>query len=177
MKPIYCFLLINIMWLPSCKEHKKNYAEGVKIVMPTHTQIYRPFETDTSRRFLTDYSQFKIYTLINTSCATCLGKLKGWDKFKAENPDLSKVPIIPVCYSRDSFELLKYLFESNKIPSMHLPLVLDLKDSFIRLNRTLIRTGDFTALTDSEDRILVPGNPLENNNVKTRFLQAVRNAE
>jgi hypothetical protein len=173
MKSICIFLLLNLVWLFSCAP-KKNYAEGVKVVMPRDIEIYSPLGADTSRRFLTDnHSPLKIYTLINTSCATCLSKLEKWDKFQSDYPDFSKVPIIPVCFSHDSFALLKFLFYGHKIKSMRLPLVLDLKDSFYRLNRTLVKTGDFTALTDAEDRIVVPGDPLENEKVRKRFLDAL----
>lgn len=178
MKAIYCFLLLSTSLLFSCKNRKQSYADGVKIILPTQTKIYNPFGTDTSRAFLTDnHSKFKIITLINASCATCLGKLKGWDKFQSVNPGLSKVPIIPIVFSRDSFELLKFLFESRRIPSMHLPLVLDIKDSFSLLNRSLVRSGDFTALTDADNRIIVAGDPIENEKVRNRFLEAVRNSE
>ncbi|OQP59838.1 hypothetical protein [Niastella populi] len=172
MKTICFFLILNLTLLFSCN-HKKNYADGVKVVMPSEIEIYRPFEADTSRRFLTDHSPLKIYTLINTSCATCLTKLEKWDKFQSENPDFSGVPIIPICISKDSFAMLKFLFDSHKIKSMHLPLILDIKDSFPKLNNTVVKTGDFTALTDAEDRIIVPGDPIDNENVRKRFLNAL----
>ena len=60
---------------------------------------------------------------------------------------------------------------------MHLPMVLDLKDSFPKLNRTVVTTGDFTALTDAEDRIIVGGDPLENEKVRKRFLDALHNVK
>ena len=176
MKYICFFLLLNLIWLFSCT-HKKNYADGVKVVMPTEIEIYSPLGADTSRRFITDHSPLKIYTLINTSCATCLDKIEKWDKFQSENPDFSKVPIITVCISKDGFAMLKFLFDSHKIKSMHLPLVLDIKDSFPKLNNTVIRTGDFTALTDAEGRIIVPGDPLENEKVRNRFLNALHNVQ
>jgi hypothetical protein len=178
MKPIFHMLLLSIVLLYSCNNHKKESNTGVKINMPTQTEIYRPFDTDTNKRpIANDHSRFKIYTYINTSCSSCILKLKGWDKFQSENPDFSQVPIIPVCFSRDSFELLKFLVESHKLPTMHLAMVLDLKDSFARLNNTLVRSGDFTALTDAEDNVLYTGDPLTNENVKNRFLNAVHNAE
>lgn len=178
MKPISYMLLLSMLLLYACNNHKKEYSRGVKINMPTQTAIYRPFDTDTnSRHVAADHSPFKIYTYINTSCSSCLMKLKGWDKFQSENPDFSKVPIIPVCFSKDNFELLKFLVESHKLPSMHLDMILDLKDSFATLNKGLVRSGDFTALTDAEDHVLFTGDPLTNPKVKNRFLQAVTNAE
>jgi len=177
MKYICFFLLLNLTVLYSCN-HKKNYTSGVKVVMPTKIEIYSPFGADTSRAFLTDkHSPIKIYTLINASCATCLDKIEKWDKFQSENPDFSKVPIIPVCISKDSFAMLKFLFDSHRIKSMHLPMVLDLQDSFARLNRTVITTDAFTALTDAENRILVGGDPLENEKVRAQFLDAMHNVK
>ena len=51
---------------------------------------------------------FKIYTLIDVSCSTCIISLEKWDKFQLEVKKLN-VAIIPVCYAKDKFELLKYL--------------------------------------------------------------------
>jgi hypothetical protein len=178
MKPIYCFLLLNIVWLTSCTSHKKENSPVVKVVMPAHTEIYNPYITNTNNRSAGDgHSQFKIYTYINVSCSSCLEKLAKWDLFQSQNPDFSKVAIIPVCHSRDNFELLKFLFESHKLPNIHLPLFLDIKDSFVNQNLTLARTGDFTALTDGEDRVLLTGDPLENKDVKDQFLQAIHSTE
>jgi len=174
MKYICFFLLLNLTGLSSCN-HKKNTV-SVKVVMPASIEIYNPMGTDTSRAFLTDkHSPAKIYTLINASCATCLDKIEKWDKFQSENPDFSKVPIIPVCISKDSFAMLKFLFDSHKIKNMHLPMALDLQDSFPKLNRTVVTSDNFTVLTDAEDRILVGGDILESEKARAQFLDVLQN--
>lgn len=178
MKPINCFLLLTIWLLPSCAHNKKANDAAVRIVMPAQTEVYNPYITDTSKSSLkTNNSQYKIYTFINVSCSSCLEKLVRWDKIQSQDPEFGKVALIPVCYSRDNFELLKYLFESHKFPNIHFPLVLDLRDSFATKNSSLTRTGDFTALTDAHDRVLLTGNPVENNKDKDQFLSVIRNIE
>ncbi|OQP63997.1 hypothetical protein A3860_21490 [Niastella vici] len=178
MKPIYYLLLLSIWLLPSCINRKKAADAAVKIVMPAQTEVYNPYITDTNNVTLkADNSQYKIYAFINVSCSSCLEKLVRWDKIQSQDPDFGKVAIIPVCYSRDNFELLKFMFESHKFPNIHFPLVLDLKDSFAIKNSSLARAGDFTALTNAHDQVLLTGNPIENNKDKDQFLHIIRNTE
>jgi hypothetical protein len=176
MRSAYCCLLLNALLLWSCSHQKKGDGEGVKIVMPTNIEVYNPFIADIHDQYARDeHKQFKIYTLINVSCATCLLKLEKWDRFQSQNPGFSKVAIIPVCYSEDHFEQLKFVFENQKISPIRLPLVLD--DSFAIRNKALVNPENFTALADAEDHVLLTGRLLGKDNDRKKFLQVIRDAQ
>ena len=58
---------------------------------------------------LCKWSQFKIFTQINVSCATCIQKLAKWQNFIKQLDGCDSIYLIPVCKSKDKFELIKYL--------------------------------------------------------------------
>jgi hypothetical protein len=172
MKPIYCFLLSNIFFLFSCSHQENKNHAGEKIVLPGKMEVYNPYVTDVNGRLLQDSRKpFKIYTTINASCATCLPKLEKWDKFRLQNPDSGNVAIIPICRSEDRFELLKFLFENNKLEKIGLSLRLDYEDSFLIRNKALVKFGELTALTDAEDHVLFTGDPLLSNKDRENFIK------
>lgn len=175
MKPIYCFLLSTVFFLLSCnhQQNNNNHA-GEKIVLPGNMEVYNPYVTDVNGRLLQDSRKpFKIYTTINASCATCLPKLEKWDKFRSQNPDSNNVAIIPICRSEDRFELLKFLYENNKLEKVQLSLRLDYADSFLIRNKSLSKYGELTALTDAEDHVLFTGDPLMSNKDRENFMQSM----
>ena len=102
---------------------------------------------------------FKIYTLIDVSCATCLA---------------NGLTVLPICYSKDNFELLKYLVESDKLGNVSIPLYLDTNNTFMHQNDSLISEhGKFTALTDTYGKILAKGDPTEDSDVKKKYLKLI----
>lgn len=176
----YCFYIIavNALFLMSCID-KKNTDIDFKIQAPKNIDFYNQYLSDSLHANITldTVKQLKLYTTINVSCATCLQKFEKWDRFYAGLGELNKkVAIIPVCYSADKFESLKYLFESKKLPAIKIPLVLDVDNSFVRQNLSLWKKhGDFTVLTDSENNVILIGEPIENEKDKNDFIQAIRN--
>ncbi len=166
MKAIYCIFVLYILLFFSCLDHNTKDRIALKVIIPQHVEIYNPFIADTIIQNLNNYKQRKIYTLINVSCATCLFKLQKWDSLQLEHPNIA---IIPVCHSRDNFEQLKFLFENNKIARIHIPLLLDLEDSFAIKNNSLMKSNNLTVLTDGGDRVLLNGDPLESEIDRKKF--------
>lgn len=177
----YCFYVItlNVLLLVSCVNKKKSPDNGFIIQVPKHIELYNQYLSDSLHQNITlDTSkQQKIYTTINVSCATCLKKFEKWDRFHSELGDLNNnLVIIPVCYSEDRFETLKFLFESRKLPPIKIPLALDVDNSFVKQNLSLWKKhGDFTVLTDSKNNVLLIGDPIGNEKDKKEFIQAIRN--
>ncbi|HCW63091.1 MULTISPECIES: hypothetical protein [Leeuwenhoekiella] len=116
---------------------------------------------------------FKIYTLIDVSCATCLINIEKWDAF-AHEKEANGLTVLPICYSKDNFELLKYLVESDKLGNVSIPLYLDTNNTFMHQNDSLISEhGKFTALTDTYGKILAKGDPTEDSDVKKKYLKLI----
>ena len=173
-------ILISTLF-SSCKGKEKNNSEKPEIVVPKQLDTYNPATGDAGIISLPDSTRrLKIYTLINASCSTCLLKLKKWNNFLALVSSLKNVSIIPVCFSNDNFELLKFGFENNTLPKVHLLLVLDRDGpgSFRAQNQSLIsKSGEFTALTDANNHILLMGNPTESAADSSKFMEKLQKSE
>jgi len=174
MKKFTALLLFCTMLCASCKRHEKSTAAKEKISMPDHVEVYNPYMGKDLTDPLKSKAPLKIYTLINVSCSPCFLKLEKWDKLQAEIKAIRPVAIIPLCDSKDNFEMIRFLFESERIPKNQLALVLDLDGKFIKQNSTLISpVGELTALTDENNNILLTGNPIENKDDKDKFLKMI----
>ena len=142
--------------------------------MPEHVEVYNPYMGKELSDPLKSNASLKIYTLINVSCSPCFLKLEKWDKLQAEIKAIKPVAIIPVCVAKDNFEMIRFLFESEKIPKNQLPLVFDLDSKFIQKNSALVNPlGELTALTDQNNNVLLTGDPLENKDDKDKFIKMI----
>lgn len=151
----------------------ENQNIGQKIVIPESLTTYSVVDSQIINISNPKNNHSVIYTLIDVSCATCLQKLEAWNKFYSEIEN-STVSFIPICHSKDDFELLKYLAENNQIGQLKFPLYLDIEDQFIALNKLLINDiGEFTVLTDSEHKILLSGSPIDDQNLKKGYLNLI----
>lgn len=179
MKTLTVLLLFSLVIAASCKDQKAEAkAATTKISMPANVEVYNPYAGKDLANPLQRNTPLKLYTLIDVSCSTCLLRLEKWDAFEAELNAVKPVSVIPVCYSKDGFEMIKYLFESEKIPKIKLPLVLDLDNSFRQQNASLVnQLGEMTALTDRDNNVLLTGNPIEIKDDKDKFLKAIAAAK
>lgn len=172
---------IALVLLTSCvsKTQIKNGSE-ISIAVPDRAEIYDP-STGSSNTVLLKRkkSRYKIYTLINASCSSCVFKLEKWSDFQSKISGIHDVSIIPICFSHDNFELLKFAFENDKIKKIGLSLILDKEENgFKKMNMELVnKYGDFTVLTDSEDNVLLQGNPMEDERDKTKFLLRIEKGQ
>jgi hypothetical protein len=175
MKQFTTFLLCSVLLYASCKQHQgKDTAAKGKISMPDHVEVYNPYMGKDLNDPLKSNAPLRIYTLIDVSCSPCFLKLEKWDKLQAEIKAIKPVAIIPVCYSKDNFELIRFLFETDKITRNQLPLVFDLDNKFRQQNPTLVnKLGQLTALTDEKNNVLLIGDPLDDKNDKEKFLKMI----
>jgi hypothetical protein len=146
----------------------KNIIEvnlGKKLLIPKDLQPYSPFNQNLTDSIKLANSSLKLYSLINTSCSTCLEEINKWDSF-ASKLKKYKIPVILICKSnKDNFELLKYLCETKKIKKFAYPFFLDINDDYVNKNPFMNASRDFeTVLTDKNNSILLIGNPLHKGN-------------
>ncbi len=123
----------------------------------------------------TGYS-LKLFTTINVSCATCLLNLEKWKLFYKEATKCNKILLVPVCYTKDNFEILKFLFEEKKISGIEFPLLLDSVGTFTEMNKQFGgETSGMSVITNAANKILFSGNPMDSETVRKRFLEFICN--
>lgn len=167
------FLIIFLVL--SCTGSHETSVEKF-IYLPESIEYYH--QTLDSNSISPSSDKLKIYTLIDVSCSTCLTKFEKLDSFRKDIKTFDKiVEIIPICHSGDySFEMFKYLNENDRIHKTDLLMILDLNNSFLRQNKDLISpTGTFTALTNQSNKVLLLGDPINNEKDKQLFVKELLN--
>ncbi len=172
-------LFLIVVWFVSCDNNKKvNYdtdtsVEG-KLIIPQRIVMYQPFPSSNS---IVDSvkianSSLKIYSLVDGSCATCVGSIKKWINFTK----MTNIPVILMITSSDEqFNLFKYVCEEGEFKNFKYPFFLDLNNEFYSLNRELFADkGIHTVLADADNKILLFGNPTESSTIQKDYLEKIK---
>jgi hypothetical protein len=133
---------------------------GTKLKLPKDLTLYTPFSNYKADSAQIAQAKLKIYSHVNTSCATCVQNITNWNNMALTFSQYN-VPIILVCTSKDNYKLIQYLCETKKeIKSFPYPFFLDPKKDFVDSN-SFMREHEHleTVLTDKNGNILVMGNP------------------
>lgn len=147
---------------------------GSKLIIPSDLQIYKPFSNYLQDSLEMSNSKFKVYSIINASCGTCIDNMKRWEEFSS-NLLKSEVVVILIFKSDDNFELLKYACEKGIIREFPYPFFLDPNNMFMQQNKFMKRNKHFeTCLTDANNRIILLGNPLYNENIKELYIKQIK---
>lgn len=174
MRSVYYIFSVAVVFLLSCTG-KTVKDEKITIVMPGKVELYNPFMGEKLPNPLLTKSKYRLYTLIDASCASCFAKLRKWNEFQVALAGDSSVCFIPVCHTKDNFEILKYHFESDSAARLNVPLVLDLENKFVAHNAALVDSyGQLTALTNNKNEVLLKGDPLENKTDREKFLDQIK---
>ena len=173
------FLLWLILGITlSCSNISQNTsrASQKRIKLPENFEIYNSELKKTEFAAGNKNFPLRIFTTINVSCATCIQKLAEWEKFQKEVKHCTKLLLVPVCVSKDKFELIKYLFENNKVGELNFPLLLDSSQTFGTLNKRFadVMSG-ISVLTNADNEVLLTGNPIENKADRIKFLDRICN--
>jgi peroxiredoxin len=187
MKKMKCVINFSIffVFIISCKSkiEKKDILKHESIISKVlGTQLKLPLEFSTYD-YLNSYksdststvnANFKIYSRINASCATCINHIDQWRDLR-HKLDKYNTSIILMFHSEDDFEYLKYLCESGEIKKIQFPLFLDNKNKFIKLNTFMQKHKHFeTVLTDKNNYILAMGNPTVSKEIEDIFLKEIK---
>ncbi len=175
-KYVHSFFVICICFLACKQQHNLN--KGITLILPKNIEIYEPLKVNESSGANAPANKLKIYTVIDVSCATCLLKFEKWEAFKNEMSISNNVKIIPVCISTDKFEMLKFLFENKKLPNISFALMLDIDRRFLEDNKKLIDgNNDLTVLVNTDNEVLLSGNPNENEMLKSDYIKIISKNE
>ena len=177
------FLLFLAIILISCKKSTRNSDSlketvkttlGTKLVLSENIYLYKPFKSYKLDSIKIKNADFKIYSLINASCGDCINKINNWEIFSKELNNY-EIPIILIFRSNDNFELLKNMLDMNKVNPFPYPFLFDYKNELIKSNRFMEESDSFmTILTDNNNSILLMGDPLNSEKIKTLYLNKIQ---
>lgn len=169
----YLFSILAVCLFLSCTENR-NEINQTSLKIPDNLKIFKETNHTNISKELKSNSLL-IFTSINTSCATCLLDFKKWREFQ-DILKKNKVGLVPICHSKDNFELLKYLFESGELESLDFPIFLDINNEFLDLNDNLLDGNkNLTVLTNSKKEVILHGNPFQNQNLMNKYLKMIKN--
>lgn len=147
---------------------------GSKLSIPKKMRLYQPFNNYVADSMQIANANLKIYTRIDASCPTCINSINKWLKF-ANKLFTDKVPVILVCASKDNFELMKYFCENGEIKKFPYPFFLDKENEYLGKNSFMNVSPQIeTVLTDSQDNILLIGNPIHSEDIMKLYLAKVQ---
>lgn len=146
---------------------------GKKLLLPDSLIVYSPFSNYLKDSLEISTSNLKIYSYINASCATCVESMNSWIKL-IHVFSKYQVPVIIICDSKDNFELIKYLHESDAIKSFPYPLFFDVGKNFLKRNKFMEQSLHFeTVLTDKNNTILLIGNPIYSKGIEEMYIKEI----
>lgn len=113
----------------------------------------------------------KIIIIIDGSCDACISKLKWWNKFisDVENFDVKFLIIIE---SDSGFSLFEWMMEQENI--INYPVFLNDDYSFSRKNKIPSNNNFKTFLVDSNNKILLIGDPYNNKKMEELYLKIIK---
>lgn len=122
---------------------------------------------------LANYASLKLYAFIDVSCPSCIADIDQWNNVVPEFMKY-KVPVLLICFSKNNFEYIKYLFENGQVKKFPFPLFLDVNSQLHKLN-TFIKEDEShqVVLTDKHNTILATGNPLFSDDIKALYLNTI----
>lgn len=154
-----CFLLL---WSCNSKERKIRKIveawQGKEILFPPHFEL-KSFGRDTSLEAILG-KEYKIFNYIDTNgCTECRLKLEGWQNLKAEADSLHlNVTFLFAAYVKnyEELEMFQYI---NRFEGI---FIYDRNNRMDSLNHFPASPLFRTFLLDSENRVILVGNPVEN---------------
>jgi hypothetical protein len=157
----------------SCTDSINNSNNKSILIKYDSLEIYNPFNVKLEKK--QKANPFTIIAYINVSCASCLEEISKWNDFYSKI-NKNKTDIIMICYSKDNFEYFRYLCETNKIENTNNIFYLDNYKVFEENNSILrLRHTDQTVLLDSNNNILLGGNPFHSAEVKANYFSILKN--
>lgn len=144
------FAIVFISCIKSNQRKEPSYENTLgHFELPTSYYLFKHKNIDSLEFELGDIN---VFTRINASCATCLTKFKQLNDLYQHIQKIRPVSFYVVCHSEDNFELLKFLFESERLTSTDYTLILDQGDindrakNILELNETIVTDNDLNIL-------------------------------
>lgn len=172
---LYCLLLL-IFFSCSQRKNKEEIArllgewQGKEILFPDNI-IFTRYLTDTLDYQLPQ-SEYKMLIYVDSSgCTSCKLQLSRWKELKAYADSVTnfEIPFIFFIHSKDYAEIL-YLLRVSEYDS---PVCIDINDELNKLNHFPSNSHFQTFLLNSENKVVMIGNPVHNVAIKQLFLKII----
>lgn len=186
MKTLYStfklvFLLSSVLFFSNCKNNSGKIDNANYIInnsnffkVPDSMTVYRPFKEEYLNKEDHTNAPLKIYSFIDVSCASCLGRINQWKRIEKELLEY-KIPIILICQSKDNYELFKFLNEKETATKFSFPFYFDRKDQFFILNDYLNPSkNNHTVLVGKNNEIILTGDITLSNEIKQVYLKTIK---
>jgi hypothetical protein len=176
MKISYIIVLILMTYLHfSCKEFrlKKEVKKVVtsyidkEIIVPD-TMIYYCNSGKISKHFISE-DKMKIFVYIDGDCSKCVESLIEWQQFIENNNNTLCNCLIVFFITSSNFNLIEKLLNEIKFKYS---VVFDYKNAYLlknNFNNPILNT----VLVDSQNRIILVGNPLGNLKLTDLYLNKI----
>jgi hypothetical protein len=155
------------------KAGSKNDSVVEKIILPDTIQIYSSVQKCLLKQEnFSKGNRLTVYSYINVSCSSCFQYIDKWNEnlsFFIRN----NVPVIFICYSKDNFELVKYLSENEKI-NFPFPYIFDTNDKFSQQNPLFKQGHPYqTVLVNKNNEILIFGDPTSSATIMDQYVTVI----
>ncbi len=165
--PFFCLLIFSLFACTNTSDKQKP-KKIIKIKMVSFSEE-NPFAVT-----FPQHTKYTIISYLNVSCPPCLAEIKKWNEFNAKN-NHDNFQIKLVCYSDDDFQYFKFLCREKSIDKFPYPFLLDTAKEFVVLNKIFKKPEvDKTVLIDADQKIILYGNPLNNETTLKTYLETLK---
>lgn len=173
---ISLFLLLLFLTISSCNTKKREINRLVKawsnkeILFPDQLEAHI-FGRDTNCPEIWD-AKYKILNFTDTSgCTECKMQLYGWQQLKQQTDSLQlDVSYIFIAWA-EQYEELETLQWINKCD---IPFFYDRTGQMMQLNQFPEKESFRTFLLDSDNRVMLIGNPVNSPDIRDLYLQVLK---
>ena len=177
---ILIFIIVNFSFCDNTFKETKETKEteeivtqwmGATFLLPETSEILYKDSLYYNSEVINNNAKLKIVTLLRGECSSCVKDLSRWDKFYQFINSKKEVELMYYLYTQDVNLFRKYMYKSI----IHqYPLIIDKKFKFVKMNELPRRNKQFqTFLLDSDNRVLLVGNPINNEKLMKLYKQEI----
>ena len=169
------YILLCLISFSACQNRREKEIkqfitswEGKEIILPSSWQDARD-----SLWKAAIHKQFKIFTYVDTNgCTECQLKLYDWERLNKKLDSLDKnATILYIVHNKYS----KYIESIKKRNNVTFPFFLDEENKIGKLNHLSSKLLYRTFLLDSTNKIILFGNPIQNEQIWNLYKQTITN--
>ena len=165
---IMCFACTS-----SKKETEKKVSQfmGDTLKLPEKTEVLYKDSLYKKKFMLANKATLKIPTLLWGECHSCIADLKKWDEFYQFIKEKDNVTVLFYLYTSD----LKFFRKSLYKKEIHkYPFIVDRNNRYLDNNDLPFKNKMYqTFLLDSNNRVILVGNPVYNDNLMKLYKEEI----